>query len=102
VAAVQAGPNPSLSLLGYLLTRVARKAVHQLYEDTLRAQYGSQVFTARVPDAVGYIEAIAARKPVAQHKPRGAPARAIRELADEMMARIADRIALANHHAEVA
>ena len=80
--------NPPLRLLGYLLTRVGRKAVHQIYEDTLRRQYGRDVFEAKVPDAVGYIEAIAARLPVAQHKPKGAPAKAIRALADELLSRI--------------
>jgi chromosome partitioning protein len=102
VAMVRGGPNPSLRLLGYLLTRVARKAVHQLYEDTLRGQYGGDVFAARVPDSVAYIEAIAARKPIAQHRPKGAPARAIREVADEMLARARARVIPIEPMAEVA
>jgi chromosome partitioning protein len=88
VAMVRGGANPSLELLGYLLTRVARKAVHQLYEQTLRDRYGELVFAARMPDAVGYIEAIAARLPAAQHRPKGAPAGAIREIASEIESRI--------------
>jgi chromosome partitioning protein len=86
---VQATLNPSLRLLGYLLTRVSKKVIHQLYEKTLRARYGADVFEAKVPDAVGYLEAIAARLPVAQHKPKGAPAKAIKTIADEILDRIA-------------
>lgn len=85
---VQSGPNPGLQLLGYVLTRVSKKSVHALYEENLRSRYGSEVFAARMPDAAGYIESIAARLPVAQHKPKQAPAKAIAEIADELEARI--------------
>lgn len=89
VELVQGGPNPELSLLGYLITMVApRKTIHQLYEERLRALYGDSVFTARVPEAVDYVEAIARRQPIAQYKPKGAPAKAIRALADEVEARL--------------
>src|SRR3954468_14698839 len=65
VAMVQAGPNPALTLLGFLLTMVApRKTIHQLYEERLRALYGQAVFAARVPEAVDYVEAIARRLPI--------------------------------------
>jgi chromosome partitioning protein len=91
VGMVQASHNPDLVLLGYLLTRVSHnKGVHQAYEETLRKQYGRLVLEAKVPDAVGYIEAIAARLPVAQHKPKGAPAKAIAVLAQEILDRIAE------------
>ncbi len=90
VALVQAGPNPALGLLGFLLTMVAtRKTIHQLYEERLRALYGAAVFAARVPEAVDYVEAIARRLPIAQYKPKGAPAKAIRAVADELLARLA-------------
>lgn len=89
VAMVQAGPNPQLALLGFLLTMVApRKTIHQLYEERLRAFYGSSVFTVKVPEAVDYVEAIARRLPIAGYKPKGAPAKAIRALADEVEARV--------------
>jgi chromosome partitioning protein len=86
---VQAGPNPALALLGYLITMVApRKTIHQLYEERLRVMYGEDVFAARVPEAVDYVEAIARRLPIAQYKPKGAAAKAIRALAEELEARI--------------
>jgi chromosome partitioning protein len=86
---VRAIHNPGLRLLGYLLTRVSpRKGIHQAYEDMLRVQYRRDVFESKVPDLTGYVEAIAARLPVAQHKPKGPPAKAIRALADELLSRI--------------
>ena len=37
-----------------------------------------------VPEAVDFVEAIAQRKPVAQFKPKGAAAKSIKALADEL------------------
>ena len=89
VEMVISGPNPSLALLGYLITMAApRKTIHQLYEERLRALYGADVFAAKVPEAVDYVEAIARRVPIAQYKPKGAPAKAIRAVADEILARL--------------
>ena len=43
VSRVVAGPNPSLRLLGYLITMVqARRSIHQLYEDRLRTAYAAE------------------------------------------------------------
>ena len=76
IALVAGGPNPGLKLLGYLITmHVGRKSIHKLYEENLRAEYGGQVFSARVPHAAEFPEAIAHRKPVAHYKPRGPPPR---------------------------
>jgi len=87
---VQAGANPGLRLLGYLLTMVSpRRTVHQLYEERLRAAYGADVFDARIPEAADFVEAIARRLPIAMHKPRGASAKAVAALAVEMERRIA-------------
>jgi chromosome partitioning protein len=83
------GPNPSLTLLGYLITMVApRRAIHQLYEEKLRAAHGADVFTARIPEAADYVEAVARRLPIAQHKPRSAAAKAIKAVAEELLARL--------------
>ena len=89
VAMVLAGPNPRLNLLGYLITMVTpRKSIHKLYEEMLRSHYGDQVFQAMIPEAVDFVEAIAQRKPVAQFKPRGAAAKAIKAFADELDSRL--------------
>lgn len=89
VALVTDGPNPDLRLLGYLITMFnPRKTVHRMYETRLRELYGAEVFTTMVPYAADYPEAIAYRKPVALYKPKGAAAKAIRELADEVTERL--------------
>ena len=68
---VLSGPNPSLKPLGYLLTLMnARKTIHKLYEETLRAQFGPQVFETRITEVVDYVEALNQRLPVAQYKPK--------------------------------
>ena len=87
---VTSGPNPSLELLGFLITMFnARLAIHKLYDTLLREQYGRAVFDVRIPYAADYKEAIAQRKPIAQYKPRGASAKAVKVLVEEMLARLA-------------
>lgn len=89
IARVRAAVNPDLRLLGYLVTMVqSRRAIHQLYEDTLRSDYGTEVLTTRLPAAADFPEAIAHRKPVTHYKPRSAAAKAIKALADEVLARM--------------
>jgi len=46
------------------------------------------VFAARIPEAPEFPEAISRRQTIAQYKPKGAAAKAIRALADEMLSRI--------------
>ena len=90
ISRVQAGPNPALKLLGFLITmRSARGTVHQLFEENLRSLYGEAVFRATVPAAPEFPEAIMKRLPISAYKPKGAPAKAIRALADEMLERLA-------------
>jgi chromosome partitioning protein len=89
VAMVQAGPNPGLSLLGFLMTMVCpRRTIHQLYEERLRALYGADVFVAHFPEAAVFVEAIARRLPIQQYKPKGAPAASVKAMADELLARL--------------
>jgi chromosome partitioning protein len=102
IAAVQAGINPELVLLGYLLTLVApRKSIHKLYEETLRGVYGPLVLDARMAEAVDYVEALNARKTVQQFKPKGAAAKAMRAIADEIEARL-DRVKIGAQDREAA
>jgi chromosome partitioning protein len=87
---VQAGPNPRLRLLGYIVTmHSSRRAVHQVYVARLREIYGEAVFAAMVPESVDFVEAIAQRKPIAAYKPKGAAAKAIKALAEELLERLA-------------
>jgi chromosome partitioning protein len=87
IATVQAVANPDLALAGYLLTMVGKKALHQIFEDQLRALYGGDVFAAKFPEAVAYAESIMKRVPIEQYRPKGAQAKAVRVLAEEVLSR---------------
>jgi chromosome partitioning protein len=101
VRLVAAGPNPSVVLLGLLLTMVQpRLGVHAAYERVLREIHGAGVFEARVPLAADIKEAISQRRPVTHYKPRGASARVFKAVAEELMARAA--AAGAGHDREAA
>jgi chromosome partitioning protein len=103
---VLAGPNPELSLLGYLITMSnSRLAVHKGFEAMLRSIHGSTVFTTTVPISADFKEAIIERKPVAQYKAKGAAAKSIAALAAEMDQRLKackDKNALKNSRTEAA
>lgn len=90
VDAVLHGANPRLRLLGFLLTMFnPRLGIHKAYEAMLRELYGPLVFATTIPIGTDFKEAIARRKPIAMHKPKGGSARAIKALADELFARVA-------------
>lgn len=81
--------NPGLGQAGYVVSMYqSRRAVHQAYVEHLRSSHGGAVFEAMIPEAVDFVEAIMARKPVTFHKPRGAAARAIRAVAEELWGRL--------------
>jgi chromosome partitioning protein len=87
---VQSGPNPGVSLAGFLLTMFDKRlGVHATYEGLLRELYGPDVFAASVPRAKDFVEAVACRRPVVLHKPRSAAARAVAEVAAELVERVA-------------
>lgn len=88
VELVQATANPTVRLMGYLLTmHNPRFNVHAGYEATIRAMYGNEVFQATIPYAADMKEAVSSRVPIVRLKPRGASARAIQALADEVIER---------------
>ena len=87
---VVAGPNPGLKLLGFLITMSNnRLAVHKGFEQLLRTLYGAAVFTTTIPISTDFKESIVQRKPVALYKPRGAAAKVMKALAEEIAARLA-------------
>jgi chromosome partitioning protein len=89
VGLVQSRTNPGLWVLGFLITMYeARKSLHQMYDQRLRAMYGDAVFETRVPRAADFPEAIAQRTTVAAYKPRGAATKAMKALAGEILGRI--------------
>lgn len=86
---VQAGPNPSLVLLGLLITMFNKSlGVHKDYERSLRDIYGDSVFTAMVPLAKDFKEAVMIRKPVNLYKPRSLATRATIAVAEEIFSRL--------------
>jgi chromosome partitioning protein len=88
---VRSGPNPAVRLLGFLLSRVKRLAIHGVYEQILRDQYGTLVFRARIAESADFLEAVGKRKPVGLHKPRSAAAKAVAAVAEELEARLEGR-----------
>jgi chromosome partitioning protein len=89
IAAVQSGPNSGLRLAGYLLTMFDKRlTVHLTYEAMLREMYGSEVFTASIPRAKDFVEAVASRVPVSHYKPKSAAAKAVVAVANELVDRL--------------
>jgi chromosome partitioning protein len=89
-AEVQAGPNPALGLLGFLVTMYDKRlGIHLAYEALLREMYGPLVFDAAFPLAKDFKEAVAGRQPISHHKPKSAAAKAARAVAEELMERAA-------------
>jgi chromosome partitioning protein len=88
IEAVRSGPNPALRLLGFLISMFDRRlGIHLAYEAQLRGLYGADVFTASVPLAKDYKEAVASRLPVGYYKPKSAAAKATQAVADELLER---------------
>lgn len=62
-----------------------RIALANMYEGKLRERFGDRVFAATIPRLVDYAEAINARKPVGDYRPRGQAADRMDVVASEMM-----------------
>jgi chromosome partitioning protein len=88
LALVRAEANPSLRLLGILVSQCNPKlAIHAAYVEQLRAAFGGVVLDAMIPIAADFKLAVTAGKPVGLLKPRSAAAKAIAALAEELLAR---------------
>jgi chromosome partitioning protein len=82
--------NPSLRLLGYLVTMFDKRlGIQQTYDRLLRQMYGDHVFQETVPLSKDFKEAVAARQPVNYYKPRGAATKAMKAVASELLNRAA-------------
>ncbi|MFO0949734.1 MAG: ParA family protein [Isosphaeraceae bacterium] len=103
IAHVRESANPGLALVGYLVTMYNKAlSVHTTYEAYLRELHGADAFTAVVPLAKDFKEAVTLRKPVVEHKPRSAAAKSVSALADEFLARLEERIGPASDARRVA
>jgi chromosome partitioning protein len=81
--------NPSLRLLGYLVSMYQKRlGIHVAYDHELRQLYSGDVFVNAVPAAKDFKEAVAARKPLSAYKHRSAAAKSINAIAAEMVERV--------------
>ena len=93
IARVRSEANAGLALVGYLVSMFNKAlSVHVTYEGYLRELHGPDVFTCVVPLAKDFKEAVTFRKPIVEHKPKSAAAKATAALADEFLARLDERI----------
>lgn len=82
--------NPSLQLLGHLVTRFdSRLLIHRRYEGKLRQLYGPNVLETVIPEASAFKVSLACRQPVAFFSPRSSAARLTSQLGREILNRIA-------------
>jgi chromosome partitioning protein len=63
-------------------------AIHATYAKALHDAYGDLVMGSAVPYNVAFKEVALARKPLSHWKPKGAPAKAIDAVADEVLVRV--------------
>src|SRR3954471_791562 len=92
VEMVQAGPNPALRLLGFLITmHDKRLGIHTAYEALLRELYGADVFASTFPLAKDYKEPVPTRPPISHYKPKSAAAKSAQAVAVELLERLAAR-----------
>jgi chromosome partitioning protein len=92
IARVRAEANDRLALLGILIQMYNKSlSVHVTYREALRELHGADVFDAMVPLAADLKEAVTLGRPITEHKPKGASAKAFAALADEFLARLDDR-----------
>jgi chromosome partitioning protein len=88
VALVEQTWGRSLPIAGVLVTMYnGRRAMHRTFVELLSGGC-PELFGATVPESADFPEAIAAGKPIHYHKARGAAAKALDHLADELLARL--------------
>lgn len=85
---VAIGFNHRLRLLGFVINKRARLAVHGIIEDTLRRLHGSMIFDTVVPDLKDFKEAIVAGQPITSYQPSSKAAATLTELSGEIFRRI--------------
>ena len=84
--------NPSLRSLGHLVTRFDRRlVVHRTYEQRLREMYGDLTLDTVIPEATAFKVAVSCRRPVEYQEPRSRAAHLTRQLAREILDRMATK-----------
>lgn len=89
IEAVRSITNDRLEFLGIVISMMQpRRSIHQLYVEQLGELYGEFVFRTRICEAAEVAEATMQRRPICHYKPRGATAKALAALADEIDAKL--------------
>jgi len=82
--------NPSLQLLGHLVTRLDRRLlVHRSYHNKLRSLYGDTVFSTVVPEASAFKLALACRTPISFFRPKSKAGQLTESVGAEVLTRAA-------------
>lgn len=77
-------------LAGMILSRIGRPALHrERTANSLREQFGKDVFDAEIHERVAVSEAVERNVSIYTHEPYGAAAREFTAMSDELLARIA-------------
>ncbi len=80
--------NPSLELLGYLVSRFKRaRAYQRTYLERLRGHFGESAFDTVIPDLARYEQSVTDRIPITRHAPRSEEAGIARDFVDELLRR---------------
>jgi chromosome partitioning protein len=80
--------NPSLALLGYILTMVDIKSpLHKAYARTIRDSYGELVFETEIPVLRDMKWSITMARPITTYKPKSKASKVIMQLCDELLSR---------------
>ncbi|QEG01481.1 MinD/ParA/CobQ/CobA-like protein [Stieleria maiorica] len=84
--------NPTIRRLGHLVTRYDRRLlVHRSYEERLRELYKEMVLDTIVPEASAFKVSLACRQPVEYYSAKSTAAERTRDLAAEIVTRIAEK-----------
>jgi chromosome partitioning protein len=86
---IKFGTNPSLSVLGYLMTMVDRTIISQQTTEAVARNFGELAFGVRIRRAVALREAPALGRTIFEHDPDSGAADDYRQLGAEVVARIA-------------
>jgi chromosome partitioning protein len=87
---VQKHHNPTLRLLGYLVSRFkGRRTYQKAYLAQLRAHFGPLAFDTVVPDLAAFERSVTDRVPIGIHAPHSRAAAVARQLFDEVHSRLA-------------
>jgi chromosome partitioning protein len=80
--------NPRLVWVGVVLTMVQKIAIHTAFTGSMRDAYGDLILENAIPHNTAFKECAVARQPLAQWKPKGAPAKAVDAVAGEILTRV--------------